>query len=149
MVLFTDGEDNVSENDVLAAAQNAAKAGLKIFTVGVGTAAGDLIRITDAKGNSDYVRDENGNVLKSHLNEPLLQQIAKMTGGFYLPLRGAGHHGRAVRARARTAAEIGGQIAIDPALSPAILLAARHRDPAVDDGNASGRSANGIPARPP
>ena len=89
MVLFTDGEDNVSENDVVAAAQNAAKAGLKIFTVGVGTPAGDLIRITDGNGNSDYLRDENGNVLKSHLNEPLLQQIANLTGGFYLPLRGA------------------------------------------------------------
>ena len=89
MVLFTDGEDNVSESDALAAAQNAAKAGLKIFTIGVGTAAGDLIRITDASGNSDYVRDENGNVVKSHLNEPLLQEIARVTGGFYLPLRGA------------------------------------------------------------
>jgi Ca-activated chloride channel homolog len=89
LVLFTDGEDNVSESDVLAAAQNAAKAGLKIFTVGIGTAAGDLIRITGPDGNSDYVRDENGNVVKSHLNEPLLQQIAKITGGFYLPLRGA------------------------------------------------------------
>jgi Ca-activated chloride channel family protein len=89
MVLFTDGEDNASESDVIAAAQNAAKAGLKIFTIGIGTAAGDLIRITDANGNSDYLRDENGNVLKSHLNEPLLQQIARITGGFYLPLRGA------------------------------------------------------------
>jgi Ca-activated chloride channel family protein len=28
-------------------------------------------------------------VVKSHLNESLLQQIAGMTGGFYLPLRGA------------------------------------------------------------
>jgi len=28
-------------------------------------------------------------VVKSHLNEPLLQQIATITGGFYLPLRGA------------------------------------------------------------
>jgi Ca-activated chloride channel family protein len=89
MVLFTDGEDNVSESDVLAAAQNAAKAGMKIFTVGIGTAEGDLIRVTDANGNSDYLRDENGNVLKSHLNEPLLKQIAQVTGGFYLPLRGA------------------------------------------------------------
>jgi Ca-activated chloride channel family protein len=89
MVLFTDGEDNVSENEVITAAQNAAKAGLKIFTIGIGTAAGDLIRITDASGNSDYLRDENGNVLKSHLNEPLLQEIARLTGGFYLPLRGA------------------------------------------------------------
>jgi Ca-activated chloride channel family protein len=62
---------------------------LKIFTIGIGTAAGDLIRVTDANGNSDYVRDEQGNVVKSHLNENLLQQIAGATGGFYLPLRGA------------------------------------------------------------
>ena len=87
LVLLTDGEDN--DNGALDAAQRAAKAGLKIFTVGIGTAAGDLIRVTDAKGNSDYVRDAQGNVVKSHLNEPLLQQIAMATGGFYLPLRGA------------------------------------------------------------
>jgi Ca-activated chloride channel family protein len=87
LVLFTDGEDN--NDGALEAAQHAAKEGLKIFTVGIGTAAGDLLRVTDANGNSDYVRDEQGNVVKSHLNEALLQQIATVTGGFYLPLRGA------------------------------------------------------------
>jgi Ca-activated chloride channel family protein len=87
LVLFTDGEDN--DTGALEAAQNAAKAGLKIFTIGIGTAGGDLLRVTDANGNSDYVRDEQGNVVKSHLNEALLQQIAGATGGFYLPLRGA------------------------------------------------------------
>jgi Ca-activated chloride channel family protein len=89
LVLLTDGEDNDSETGALEAAQNAAKEGLKIFTIGIGTAAGDLIRIMDANGNSDYVRDEQGNVVKSHLNEQLLRQIARATGGFYLPLRGA------------------------------------------------------------
>ena len=89
LVLLTDGEDNVNESAAFVAAQNAAKAGLKIFTIGIGTTAGSLLRITDANGNSDYVRDENGNVVKSHLNEQLLQQIASATGGFYLPLRGA------------------------------------------------------------
>ncbi len=89
MVLFTDGEDNVDASQAVAAAQQAAKAGMKIFTVGVGTAAGDLIRITDSSGNSDFLRDDHGNVLKSHLNEPLLQEIARISGGFYLPLRGA------------------------------------------------------------
>jgi Ca-activated chloride channel homolog len=89
LVLLTDGEDNDSETGALTAAQKAAKEGLKIFTIGIGTAAGDLIRVTDANGNSDYVRDEQGNVVKSHLNENLLQQIAGATGGFYLPLRGA------------------------------------------------------------
>jgi Ca-activated chloride channel family protein len=89
LVLLTDGEDNDSESGALEAAQNAAKDGLKIFTIGIGTAAGDLIRVADANGNSDYVRDGQGNVVKSHLNEALLQQIAGATGGFYLPLRGA------------------------------------------------------------
>jgi Ca-activated chloride channel family protein len=89
LVLLTDGEDNGDETGALEAAQNAAKEGLKIFTVGIGTAAGDLIRVTDANGNSDYVRDAQGNVVKSHLNEPLLKRIADVTGGFYLPLRGA------------------------------------------------------------
>jgi len=86
MVLFTDGEDNDNEAGALEGAQSAAKEGMKIFTVGIGTAAGDLLRSTDANGNTDYVRDSQGNVVKSHLNESLLKQIAGATGGFYLPL---------------------------------------------------------------
>ena len=134
-MLLTDGEDNDSETGALEAAQNAAKDGLKIFTVGIGTAAGDLIRVTDANGNSDYVRDEKGNVVKSHLNEPLLQQIATATGGFYLPLRGADTMDTALRPRPRAAAEIGGQGENDPALSRAISLAAGGGDSAVAGGN--------------
>ena len=87
LVLITDGEDNVNDADALAAAKDAAKAGLKIFTVGVGTAEGTLLRIAQANGGSDYIRDPEGNVVKSHLNEALLQEIARATGGFYLPLR--------------------------------------------------------------
>ena len=87
LVLLTDGEDN--DEGALEAAQNAAKAGLKIFTIGIGSAEGTLVQVGDGNGNSDYVRDEKGQVLKSKLNEPLLQQIAEAAGGFYLPLRGA------------------------------------------------------------
>jgi Ca-activated chloride channel family protein len=88
LVLFTDGEDN--DENALAAAQSAAKEGMKIFTVGIGTAEGELLRVKDAKGRTDYIRDPEGNVVKSRLNESLLQQIAGATeGGFYLPMRGA------------------------------------------------------------
>ncbi|HSY17259.1 MAG TPA: VWA domain-containing protein [Candidatus Acidoferrales bacterium] len=86
LVLFTDGEDN--DEGAVEAAENAAKAGLKIFTIGIGSAEGTLVTIPTADGTSDYIRDEKGQVLKTKLNEPLLQQIAKITGGFYLPLRG-------------------------------------------------------------
>lgn len=87
LVLFTDGEDHDSR--ALEAAAEAAKAGMRIFTIGIGTPEGELLRVQDAKGRTDYVRDEDGNVVKSHLNEKLLQEIAEATRGFYLPLRGA------------------------------------------------------------
>jgi Ca-activated chloride channel family protein len=88
LVLMTDGEDQ--DSGALEAAKKAAVAGLRIYTVGIGTAEGELLRIKDAQGHPDYVRDEQGNVVKSHLNEQLLQEIAGATdGGFYLPLRGA------------------------------------------------------------
>jgi len=67
----------------------AAKEGLKIFTVGIGSAEGTLVTVKNAAGNTDYVRDEQGQVVKTKLNEPLLTRIAGDTGGFYLPLRGA------------------------------------------------------------
>lgn len=87
LVLFTDGEDH--DSHALEAAEKAAQAGMRIFTIGIGTPEGELLRAKDAQGRTDFVRDEDGNVVKSHLNEKLLEEIAKKTGAFYLPLRGA------------------------------------------------------------
>jgi len=87
LVLFSDGEDQ--DSDALAAAKKAFEGGMKIFTIGIGSTEGELLRIKDQNGKSDYVRDENGNVVKSHLNEKLLREIATAAGGFYLPMRGA------------------------------------------------------------
>ena len=88
LVLFSDGEDQ--DSSALESARKAAQAGLRIYTIGIGTQDGDLIRIKDEHGNSDYIRDEQHNVVKSHLNEDLLRKIAGATeGGFYLPLQGA------------------------------------------------------------
>lgn len=80
LVLFSDGEDN--DEGALAAARAAAQDGLKIFTVGFGTPEGELL-------NPGLVRDAQGSVVKSRLNETLLRELAETTGGFYLPLRGA------------------------------------------------------------
>jgi Ca-activated chloride channel family protein len=89
LILFTDGEDHDEDADTTAATREAAEAGLRIFTVGVGTAEGELLQVTDDQGNTSFVKDEDGNVVKSHLNEELLRKIATATDGFYLPLRGA------------------------------------------------------------
>jgi Ca-activated chloride channel family protein len=61
---------------------------MRIFTVGVGTPGGELLRVQDENGKLNYLKDESGNVVKSRLNEQLLQQIATAANGFYLPLRG-------------------------------------------------------------
>jgi Ca-activated chloride channel homolog len=89
MVLFTDGEDHDIDAETTDAAKAAAKAGMKIFTIGVGTPEGELLRVKNDQGQMDFVKDENGDAVKSHLNENLLRQIATTTGGAYLPLRGA------------------------------------------------------------
>lgn len=69
IVLLTDGENNENP-DPLTAAQRAADQGVRIFTVGLGSAAGiDL--------------DVNGVHVHTQLNEAELQQISQMTGGSY------------------------------------------------------------------
>jgi Ca-activated chloride channel family protein len=84
LILVTDGED--LEGSAFDAAQAAAKTdGLKIFTVGVGTAAGDLIPIAPGQGGG-FVKDDSGAFVKSRLDETGLKAIAGATGGFYVPL---------------------------------------------------------------
>jgi Ca-activated chloride channel family protein len=84
MVLVTDGED--LEGQGIAAAKALRGQGVTIYTVGVGTSAGDIIPIRGKDGQVDFVRDENGNIVKSHLDAATLTAIAQATGGFYQPL---------------------------------------------------------------
>jgi Ca-activated chloride channel family protein len=87
LVLLTDGED--LEGSALDAAKAAAKDGLKICTVGVGSANGDLIPIPADQGGG-FVKDDAGQFVKSHLDEAGLKAIAAATGGIYAPLGAQG-----------------------------------------------------------
>jgi Ca-activated chloride channel family protein len=88
LILVTDGED--LEGDALTAAQAAAKQdGLKIYTIGVGTAQGDLIPLPGNQGGG-FVKDDLGAFVKSRLDEPALKAIAAATGGVYAPLGAEG-----------------------------------------------------------
>ncbi len=69
IVLLTDGENNESP-DPLAAAQAAADRGVRIYTVGIGSAAGTTLHV-------------NGFVVHTQLDEAMLQQIAQLTDGTY------------------------------------------------------------------
>lgn len=84
LVLITDGEDLGGEG--IAAAEAVAKNGIKIFTVGVGGATGELVPVPDENGGTEFAKDENGQFVKSHLDEETLKKIAEATGGMYQPL---------------------------------------------------------------
>ena len=82
IVLVTDGEN--TEGDVLGAVEDAKKAHVRIYTIGMGTPDGTPIPIYNAQGQQvDYKRDESGNIVLTKLDEATLQQIAAATGGSY------------------------------------------------------------------
>lgn len=69
VVLLTDGE-NTGPPDPLAAAQAAADRGVRVYTVGIGSAAGTTLHV-------------NGFTVHTRLDEPMLQRIAQLTDGTY------------------------------------------------------------------
>lgn len=80
IVLFSDGEDH--EGAALDAARKAAEKGIRVYTVGVGSAFGDPVPILGPDGTATGVmKDEAGNPIFSKLNMDLLDQIASATGG--------------------------------------------------------------------
>ena len=83
LLLITDGEDH--EGKVAEAAKRATERGIKIFTVGFGTADGELIPLE----GGGFLKDRAGQVVKSRLDEKTLQQVAVDTGGVYLHATGA------------------------------------------------------------
>ena len=84
LIIFTDGEE--LSGDAVKTAKAAANEGVRIFTVGVGTPQGSLIPITAENGETSFVKDSAGQVVKSKLDEKPLREIAQATGGFYVHL---------------------------------------------------------------
>ncbi|MBQ2033304.1 MAG: VWA domain-containing protein [Alistipes sp.] len=77
IVLITDGENH--EDDAIEAARVAKEQGIRIYTIGIGTPEGAPIKI-----DGEFVKDENGEMVVSKLNEQMLEQIATSTEGAYV-----------------------------------------------------------------
>ncbi len=89
VVLISDGEVTDGLEDARTAAQRAVQAGVKVFTVGVGTADGSPIpeHNLDTAQVDGYKRDpETGEVHISRMDESVLREIAEATGGKYVSL---------------------------------------------------------------
>ncbi|MDR2891220.1 MAG: VWA domain-containing protein [Alistipes sp.] len=104
IIMITDGENH--EDDAISAARAAAEKGIKIYTIGIGTPEGAPIPLPGAgssgsSGSSgvggsgsgaasgvgaegDFIRDEEGQMVVSKLDEETLRQIAILTEGAYI-----------------------------------------------------------------
>jgi Ca-activated chloride channel family protein len=84
LVIFTDGQE--TDDAALEAARNAADLNIIILPVGVGTQDGTLIPDPNPLNDGGYIRDEDGNIVKTRLEPGLLKEIARITGGEYVEL---------------------------------------------------------------
>ena len=83
IVVISDGENH--EDDAKEAAENAAEQGIMVCTIGIGTTTGGQIPLTDGRGQvKDWLKDSEGNVVTTHLNEEMLHDIAKAGNGIYV-----------------------------------------------------------------
>ncbi len=87
LIILTDGEN--LQGDAIQAAEAAAKEGLTIYTIGVGTSQGELIPIKGGSGQG-FVKDSSGNFVTSRLDAKALTQIAEKSSGLFVPLGPAG-----------------------------------------------------------
>jgi len=78
ILLITDGEDH--EGDPLDLVDDLRAAGVRVYAVGAGSPEGDLI----PAGDGGFVKDRDGQVVKSSLREDVLQRLAIATGGAYV-----------------------------------------------------------------
>lgn len=77
MILITDGEAH--DHGAIEAAERASEKGVTIFTIGIGSPEGAPVKV-----NGEFIKDENGDMVVSRLNEELLQDIATKGNGGYV-----------------------------------------------------------------
>ena len=77
IVVITDGENH--EDDAVDAAKQAAELGIKVYTIGVGSVQGQPIPV-----NGELLKDNDGNIVVTRLDEETLRKIAREGGGAYV-----------------------------------------------------------------
>ncbi len=81
IIIITDGGNH--QGNPFLAAKMAAEKGIKVFTIGMGLPEGAPIPIFDAQGNRSFLKDRQGKVVITKLNEQMLQEIANAGHGTY------------------------------------------------------------------
>lgn len=82
LFLISDGEDH--QGNIKEIAQKAAREGIRIFTIGVGTAQGGPIPIRNNGIVQGYLENKQGETVITKLNEATLKEIASVANGEYI-----------------------------------------------------------------
>ncbi len=77
IIVITDGENH--EDDAVEAAKQVASTGVRIYTIGVGSVQGQPIPL-----NGELMKDRDGNIVVTRLDEDTLRKIAREGGGAYV-----------------------------------------------------------------
>lgn len=82
ILLITDGENHV--DDPLSRIPELTEQDIRVFAIGVGSDEGELIPIRGRDGRMEYLKDRDGNVVKTTLQESVLKDLAGRTRGVYV-----------------------------------------------------------------
>ena len=85
LVIFSDGEDLESNQELGEFQRRAGNSGLLVVSVGVGTDAGAIVPDLEA-GPGNFIRDDAGQVVRSRLNLDVLRKLSDWTGGICVNL---------------------------------------------------------------
>ena len=77
IIIITDGENH--EDDPIAAAEQAAEMGVRVYTIGVGSPEGKPIPM-----DGELLKDKNGEIVVTRLDEKVLQDVAQAGNGVYV-----------------------------------------------------------------
>ncbi len=81
IIVITDGENH--EDDAVTAAKSADEDGIVVHTIGMGLPSGSPIPVL-RNGQTEYLKDRDGNVVVTKLNEQMLEQISASGKGIYV-----------------------------------------------------------------
>ena len=81
IILLTDGEE--LQGNIKAAAAELAKRRIPVFAIGFGDPVNGAV-IPKVPGESALIRDKNGKIVTTKLNEKLLSSLASLTKGIYI-----------------------------------------------------------------
>ena len=77
IIVITAGENH--EDDPVEAARLAAESGARVFTIGIGSPEGKPIPM-----DGELLKDKNGNIVVTRLDEGILQEVASVGNGAYV-----------------------------------------------------------------